>query len=65
MKMDDSQVRAERMKAISEIDPSVLNERINYNYPDGEEEIAKLLSFVPEENRMAIIQAFVESLLQQ
>jgi len=65
MKMDDSQVKAERMKAIAAIDQRILNERINYKYPDGEEEIAKLLSFVPEENRMSLIQAFVESLLQQ
>lgn len=65
MKFDDSKIKAERLKAIDQIDDAILNERINHSYPDGEKEIAELMSFVPEEGRMALLQAFVESLLQQ
>ncbi len=65
MKFDDSKIKAERLKAIEQIDEAVLNERINHSYPDGEKEIAQLMTFVPEEERMPLLQAFVESLLQQ
>lgn len=65
MKFDDKAIKAERLKEIEKIDPSILNKRIDYTYPDGELEIVKYMTFVPEENRRSLLQSFVESLLQQ
>lgn len=65
MKFDDRQIKAERMKAVEAIDPAVLAEPVNPNFPEGEKEIAELMSFLPEEQRMPMLQALVESLLQQ
>lgn len=65
MKFDDKAIKAERIAMIEQIDPSILNKRINYDYPEGELEITKYMTFVPEEERLSLLRAFVESLLQQ
>ena len=65
MKFDDKELKAERMRAIDRIDRSILEQPITAAFPDGEEELAALLTFLPEESRMPTLRAFVESMLQQ
>ncbi len=65
MKFNDKQIKAERMAAVNQIPREILDQPINPNFPEGEKELAALMSFIPEEQRMPMLQALVESLLQQ
>lgn len=53
----------ERHAEAARIPEEVLAETINSNFPEGVEELAALLTFIPEEKRVAAIQSFIGSML--
>ena len=53
----------ERQAEAAKIPEEVLAETINLNIPEGVEELAALLTFIPEEKRAAAIQGFIGSML--
>ena len=48
---------------MSDPNKGVLDEKLNPNYYEALKEIAELLTFVPEENRGKVIDAFVKAIL--
>ena len=53
----------ERQAEAAKIPEEVLAETINLNIPEGVEELAALLTFIPEKKRAAAIQGFIGSML--
>lgn len=51
------------MKAISLLDPEVLKQPLNPDFPAGAEEIAQLLTFLPENERLNMVLGFMEGML--
>ncbi len=60
---DYSTLTKERQDEAAKLPAEVLAECMNPNFPEGIEELAELLTFVPEEKRMAAIQGFIGSML--
>lgn len=60
---DYSALTRERQDEAAKLSAEVLAECMNPKFPEGIEELAELLTFVPEEKRMAAIQGFIGSML--
>lgn len=53
----------DREKEAARIPKEILEEPVNPAYPEGMEEMAALLTFIPEDKRMAAIQGFIGAML--
>ena len=53
----------DREKEAARIPGEILEEPVNPAYPEGMEEMAALLTFIPEDKRMAAIQGFIGAML--
>lgn len=60
---DYSALTRERQAEAAKLSETILAEGMNPNFPEGVEELAELLTFVPENKRMAAIQGFIASML--
>ncbi|WP_094606154.1 hypothetical protein SPSIL_039910 [Sporomusa silvacetica DSM 10669] len=63
MKFDNSENKAKREKATMELNAETLRQPVRETYPDGIQEVAELLTFLPEDAREATVRAFVRSML--
>ncbi len=53
----------ERQEEAAKIPAEVLAEEMNPDFPEGVEELTELLTFIPEEKRLAAIQGFIGAML--
>lgn len=60
---DYSKLNQEREEEVKKIPAEVLEEPINPEFPEGVEEMAALLTFIPEEQRLSAIQGFIGATL--
>lgn len=60
---DYSKLTQERQAEAAKIPAEVLAEGMNPEFPAGVEELAALLTFIPEENRVAAVQGFIGAML--
>lgn len=60
---DYSEITRGREAEAAKIPDEILDQPMNPSYPEGVEELAALLTFVPEEQRMAAVQGFIGAML--
>lgn len=60
---DSSAANARRQAYWDSLNKAVLAEPVNTDYPDGVKEIAELLTYLPEDRRMAAVNGFVGAML--
>ncbi len=60
---DYSKLNQEREEEVKKIPAEILEEPMNQEFPEGVEEMAALLTFIPEEQRLSAIQGFIGATL--
>lgn len=60
---DMSELTAERMAALEQADPAVLNAPLDPDPAKGMQKVADLLTFLPEESRLAAVNGFLIGML--
>lgn len=60
---DMSELTAERMAALEQADPAVLNAPLDPDPAQGMQKVADLLTFLPEESRLAAVNGFLIGML--
>ena len=65
MYFNNEEEKEKCLKVLSELDQNKLKEKLNMSYPEGVNEIAQLLTFLPEEARISTVNAFVGFMLLQ